>query len=228
MKAEYRLILTFLVCEIAYVASARTLARSFTGSLLHLELWWTLLRLLSAIALTFLFLRLDRVSPAKAGRIPVRCWLATGMFSAPILVGEAGLQGVARYLFAATSLVVGLREELAYRGILQRFLTPRMGFAGSLCTSNVAFVLYHWGVHPFTLHYVLQLFLCGMILGVVYHFSRSIILVVALHAVYDAIDSFTPFVTPRFPGFVGTVVLSATLGALLLAMKNPHQAPNKG
>lgn len=215
----HRLIVTFLICEVAYVASARILAHTFEGSLFHLEIWWTVIRLISAFVLVFLFLSLTGADPAKPDRIPARCVIATGMFLAPILVGNEGFVGADRYLFAVTSLVVGLREELAYRGILQRFLTPRVGIAGSLCASNVVFVLYHWGIQPFTLHYVLQIFLCGMILGVVYHLSGSIVLVVVLHTVYDAIDSFTPYLDPGFPDFVCTVVLALTLVTLLLARK---------
>jgi len=211
-----RLIIAFLVSEIAYVASARLLVRNFDGPLIHLELWWTLLRFVSAIVLAFLFLRPGDAHPTKPARIPARGAIALGMLLAPLLVGNAGLQGMERFLFAATSLVVGLREELAYRGILQRFLTPRLGLAASLSVSNLAFVAYHWGVHPFTPHYVLQVFLCGMILGVVYHLSGSIALVIGLHAAYDAIDSFSPYFAPRFPDFVCTVVLSLTLGMLLL------------
>lgn len=219
-----RLFVFFLICEVAYVTAVRILAHYFGGSMLHLEIWWTLIRLVSAFALTVVFLRLNDADPAKTERVPARCAIAAGMFLAPVLVGNMGLVGADRYFFAATSVVVGLREELAYRGILQRFLTPRMGIAGSLFASNGFFVLYHWGIQPFTPHYVLQLFLCGMILGVVYHLTGSMVLVVALHAVYNAIDSFSPYLDPRLPDFVCTVVLSLTLGALLVTGKWPNKS----
>lgn len=219
-----RLLVTFLLCELSYITAVRLLLHNFGGSLMHLELWWTLLRVISATALAFIFVRLARSNPAPAASILARCFIATGMFLAPLLTGNMNFPEDDRYLFAATSLVVGVREELAYRGILQRLLTPKLGLVGSLCISNVAFILYHWGVQPFTLHYVLQIFLCGTILGLVYHWSGSLVLVVALHAVYDAIDSFSPYFTPRFPDFVCTVVLSLTLAALVLGRKTPSQS----
>jgi membrane protease YdiL (CAAX protease family) len=205
-----------LLSEVAYVASVRILLHSFHGSFLEREVWWTVLRLLSAAVLTFLYVRLMRATPSPARRIPVRCAFATGIFLAPILVGHMGLAGPARYAFAAASFAVGLREELAYRGILQRILTPRVGIVTSLCVSNLLFVLYHWGIQPFALHYVIQIILCGIILGLVYHLSGSILLVVGLHSIYDAIDCFTPFLKPRFPDHWSTVVLSLTLVAILV------------
>ncbi|MBC7368279.1 MAG: CPBP family intramembrane metalloprotease [Undibacterium sp.] len=135
------------------------------------------------------------------------------MFLAPVLVGDVGSNGSTSYLFAATSVVVGLREELAYRGILQRILAQRPGVVDGLLMSNVGFVLYHRGVQPFTLLYVFQIFLCGMMLGFVYRISGGIKLVVSLHAVYDAIDSSSPYFRPRLPDLVSTLVLSLTLVA---------------
>lgn len=209
------LIIISLLSEVAYVASVRILLHRFHGSLLEREIWWTVLRLLSAAVLAFLYVRLTRATPSPKRRIPVECAFATGMFLAPVLVGHMGITGPVRYAFVATSFVVGLREELAYRGILQRLLTPRVGIVASLGVSNFLFLLYHWGIQPFALHYVLQVILCGTILGLVYHLSGSLLLVVGLHSIYDAIDFFTPFLKPRLPDYWSTIVLSLTLFAVL-------------
>lgn len=201
--------------ELLYVLAARILAPPLAGNPTELELLRTAARLLSVAALALIHRRLPP-APAPA-RFPLACLFATGMFLAPVLVGNAGLTGSDRHLFAVTSIAVGWREELAYRGILQRVLTARLGLVGSLLASNLAFVAYHWGAQPFTAPYVLQLLLCGLILGVVYHASGSLLLVVTLHAVYDAIDCYTPYLSPPLPDPVCLPVLAVTLAALVTA-----------
>ena len=141
------------------------------------------------------------------------------MFLAPILIGDQSGLGSARHLFAATSVLVAIREELAYRAILQRALTSKYRFFPSLALSNLAFVAYHLGVGPFHLHYFVQVFLCGCILGTVYHLSGSIVWVIILHTVYDALDAYSPFPVPRLPDFACTIILSTTFTALLLVSR---------
>jgi membrane protease YdiL (CAAX protease family) len=211
--------------ELLYVLAARILAPPLAGNLTELELLRTGARLLSIAALVLIHRRLP---PATApGRLLLPGLLATGMFLAPVLVGDVGLTGADRHLYAVTSVAVGWREELAYRGILQRVLAPRFGLPGSLLLSNLAFVAYHWGAQPFTAPYVLQLLLCGLILGVVYHASRSLLLVVTLHAIYDAIDSYTPLLHPPLPYPVCLLVLVFTLAALVAAvvLRPPVRSP---
>src|SRR4051794_22153195 len=97
-----RLVFLFVGCEIAYFVAVRVLARNFSGDMFDREIWWTMLRLLSAIALSLIFVRLPRPALAGPTTIPRFCLLATGMFLAPILVGDMGFTGSTRYLFAAT------------------------------------------------------------------------------------------------------------------------------
>jgi membrane protease YdiL (CAAX protease family) len=221
-----RIFALFVVCEIAYVISVRLLLGHFGHWSGQVELYWSCLRVVSIAALIWLFRQLEPGKSERKTSVPPQCLWASGIFLAPILAGEMNFQGSDRYVFAATSLLVGVREELAYRGIAQRFLARKFGILPGLLISNLMFVGYHWGIQPFTLHYVLQIFLCGMIFGFVYHISGSIILAIALHAIYDAIDSFTPYFMPRMPDYVCTIVGVATLAALLLAnRKSPANSP---
>ena len=217
-----RIFVTFLFCELAYVASVRILLHAFTGSLVQQELYWSAIRLVSAAALVWLF---RRIRPARSGMssvISARHLLAFGILLAPVLVGNSGLDGPYRYLYAATSFLVGLREELAYRGVLQNLLIRRLSIPMSLLVSNVLFVGYHFGVQPFTVVNIIQLFLIGIILGFVYHLSGSIVLAVALHSIYDAIWALTPFLARPMPEYVATIIFVLILAALVIANRRPN------
>lgn len=211
--------IAFVVAEIAYIASVRILLQRFPGGFFELELWWSALRVVSICALVWLARRLPPLAPSTVYTFSPRWLLATGMFAAPILTGDMGELGPTRHLFAATSVLVAIREELAYRAIFQRILTCNFGIWPGLVVSNLAFVAYHIGVGPPNLHFFLQVFLCGCILGLVYHLSGRIALVITLHAAYDAIDAYAPYLTPRLPDFVCNIVLTTTLIALLFATK---------
>ena len=219
----------FLLCELAYVAAARTLTHAFTGPLIERELCWTALRLLSAVILLWLFRQITATRSSRPNaRFSPRALLAVGMCLAPILVGDQNLGDGERCVFAATSFAVGLREELAYRGVLQNVLHRRFGLIPALLLSNLAFIAYHCGVQPFTFHYVLQLLLAGSILGVAYHVSGSLLLAVLLHSVYDAIDALTPIFRPPAPAYVCNLVLVSILALLVLAHRSqfaPRRSP---
>jgi membrane protease YdiL (CAAX protease family) len=217
----------FVVCEIAYVASRRWLLHHFAGGLVEQEFYWSVIRILSIGVLVWLFRSTATSRVAVAAKFSPRLLVATGMFLAPILTGDMGPLRSARYLFAATSVLVAVREELAYRGIFQAMLTRRVGIAPALLISNLVFVAYHIGVGPFRIHFFLQVFLCGTILGIVYYLSGSLILAIVLHAIYDAVDSFAPYLVPRMPDYVCTIVLGVTLAILVLATRRlkPVLAP---
>src|SRR4051812_49158104 len=104
-----RLAFILVVCEIAYFVAVRVFLRIYAGDLFDRELLWTALRILSVVPLALIFLRLDRSAPTRPVSVPPCCLLATGMFLAPILTGDMRFTGPTRYLFAAASLVVGLR-----------------------------------------------------------------------------------------------------------------------
>jgi membrane protease YdiL (CAAX protease family) len=214
--------LIFAVCEIAYVVSVRLLRHNFDGGLFQQELYWSAIRVISICILVWLYRRQASRHSMRPIQLSPRFLFASGMFLAPIFFGDMGPLSSARYLFASTSILVAVREELAYRGIFQAALARRFGIVPALVFSNLVFVAYHLGLGPFQLHFFLQVFLCGTILGIIYHLSGSILLAIAFHTVFDVIDSFAPYSVPRLPDYYCTVILGATLGALLLATKRPN------
>ncbi len=75
---------------------------------------------------------------------------------------------------------------------------------------------WHIGVVSFTLFGYAQIFIISCMLGLVYAKTRSIWLVVALHAIYDALWSLTPMFSPPFSFDFGLVLLVAS-SALMMA-----------
>lgn len=214
-----RPLLVFFVCELAYLAVARTFAHTYSGDEVSKELWWSGIRLVSFLAMLWLFRETRQPQSGATPRITPLSLLACGMFLAPVLAGNENLGRPLSWIFAATSLVVGLREELAYRAILQTQLRGRFGILPALLVSNVIFVLYHLGAQAFTPLNIWQMFAAGMIIGLAYEASGSLLLAVALHAIYDAIYCFTPLLRAPLPEIAGSIVLAMTLLALLVAQR---------
>ena len=214
-----RPLLVFFVCELAYLAVARTFTHTYGGDEISKELWWSGIRLISFLVMLRLFRETRRPQPGEANRITPTSLLAAGMFLAPMLAGNEAMGSPLSTIFAATSLVVGLREELAYRAILQTQLRRRFGVLPALLVSNVLFVLYHLGAQAFTPLNIWQMFAAGTIIGLAYEASGSLLLAVALHAIYDAIYCFTPLLHPPLPEIAGSAVLAVTMLALLMTRR---------
>ena len=214
-----RPLLIFVLFELAYLAVARTFTHNYTGDEISKELIWSGIRLASAVMMFWLWRQTRASGTGPTSKITPLSLLACGMFLAPVLAGNENLGPTLSWIFAATSLVVGLREELAYRAILQTQLRGRFGILPALLVSNVFFVLYHLGAQAFTPLNIWQMFAAGMIIGLAYEASGSLLLAVALHAIYDAIYCFTPLLKTPLPEFAGSIVLALTLLALGVALR---------
>jgi membrane protease YdiL (CAAX protease family) len=214
-------LLWLLGLELAYWVPARLLVWLYPDDDIPRELVWTVWRLASALAV---YLCLRKVIWPEGEQRHLKCdWviIVSGLafVAAPALTQNFQMSYPANVVYAATSLAVGLREELVYRGVLQRLLTRRWGLPAALVVSNVLFIFYHFGAIPFTGYNVFQFFAAGTILGLIYHRTNSLACVVILHAVYDGILCFTPFLHPPLSLWRGVVILLATLVFLMGAAK---------
>jgi len=94
------------------------------------------------------------------------------------------------------SLLAGIGEELLIRAVLQSFLIEGLGvFWGITCASIVFGIL-----HFMTKTYVVLTFALGLLFGVAFYYSGSIVLVMVGHTVYDII-AFAMIV--KFPHMLG-------------------------
>lgn len=191
---------------------------SFTGDVLYSaegELLRSLARLAVFLVL-WLWLRpiiVARPLERDQARHPL-LWLSLAVFlSVPLLIGHMGnIDRVVNLVFAATSIVVGMHEELVFRAILQNHLLRHLRQWQAIGLSTVIFTVWHIGAMDPLFSLYAQVVLASLILGIIYAKTQSLWLVVALHALYDALFSLTGEF-PVIPYRWGVVLLAvATVG----------------
>lgn len=197
IASMWKLVLAAII-EVSYVLITRTwLRRQAYG--VELEILTSVIRAMTAVAYWLLLrdLIMSRRPRAETLRQPMFLTGALVILLVPVLTGQwwFGLEPLAgpRILFALTSIVVGIREEFFYRGILQNLLESKVELPQALLASNALFTVYHYGAQPFTLEGIIGLFTMGCVQGLIYSRSGSILAVITLHAVYDAPFAFSPF-----------------------------------
>lgn len=230
-------LLWFLVLEAGYLIVARGFIwwnrQHAWLNTLNEELVWSVWRLLSALSLWWLYRKLEPMPETPVSRVSGRGYwvllpLCLGFLCVPALSPGYNIASPLNWVFAATSLAVGIREEIAYRGILQTALHRHLGLLPALLISNVAFIFYHAGAIPLTLLNCIEFFFAGLFLGIVYWVTRRLWLPIALHTVYDALYAMGPFLeTPRDKAFTMTVlVVCVLLTAGILLVIRYRKAPS--
>lgn len=217
-RAEKIAWLTILANEIAFMAATRILLAYFPDEIIAVELSRTGLRLLSA----FMYWRLlpTLLRPRQGGQSALRPTVVFGivliMMSA-FLTGPVGSQmsAQAQWIFALTSIAVGIKEEIAFRALIQNLLVPRIGRAQAILVTMMLFTLFHVGVVPPLRHVYIHIALAGLFFGLVFEFTQRLWLVIALHALFDAVLALA--CTLPFDGERSALGFLLMLGALVSA-----------
>lgn len=202
--------LVVITVEVLYVALTRVVIKYFGLWSIEGELLRTALRLSSAGCFWYL------MKPTILSKAPhfqnarhALFLVGVGLFLfTPVIVGHLNLRLELAILIAAASVPVGIKEEFLFRGIVQNLLETRYGLLVAVIATNVLFVVWHIGALPSSLWTFGQIFLAGSLLGFIYAKSGSIALVIGLHALYDAISSFTPILPRPFSDNWGFVTLA--------------------
>lgn len=212
MPLRSRLLL-LLAIEVAYFALTRLILARFPQFSVGAELLRTLLRFITCAAEAGLFrsLLLQPRSPSRSFVTPPLLIGVLLFLVTPVLVGQMGLRTPIAVFFAVTSLVVGLKEEILFRGVLQGLLHQKFGAVRAVALSTVLFVVYHVGSVPWNPFGYFVIVFASVLLGCIYARTGSLALVVALHAAFDAISALGPL--PR-----GTVPLGWAYASLSLAV----------
>lgn len=84
---------------------------------------------------------------------------------------------------AFISFLAGFGEELFFRGWLQNLLTDKLGIWAGILLASLIFGLAHY----ISKEYVIYASLTGIYLGLIYHVSGNLYVVMAIHALYDFI-----------------------------------------
>ena len=204
-----------ILAELVYVAGRAQLRTAFADPLVG-EIGLTIWRLVFVILYALLFLPMVRESLRKLS-VPLH----------PVIVGAAVLSIAALPLggygarfdattlqvFALTTFVVALREELFYRLILLGALEKLVHPVVAILASATLFVVYHFGAQPMTLVTISSMAAAGVLFGVIYQRTRSLLLVVILHAVFDLV-----LLVPHAKLIAEGAVVAANIVALCAAL----------
>lgn len=82
---------------------------------------------------------------------------------------------------ALVSVLAGVGEELLFRGVIQDGLALQFGFIPAFVVAALIFGL----AHAITPAYFIIATLMGAYLGLIYHHSGNLLIVVIVHALYD-------------------------------------------
>ncbi len=214
-------LLIILLVEIVFVVATRVTIHYLPWTSLESESIRTAMRIATAGVYWWLMkpVILSRQTDARSLRHPA-LWLALAVFmSIPVLVGKYSLEQNVAIMFAVTSIFVAVKEEFLFRGIMQNLLEQKFGAVRAILLTSLVFTLWHVGVWELSVWMFGEIFLASVIIGLVYVRSGSMLMVIAIHAIYDAIYSFTPLLAPPFIENWGFVPMLATLGLVLYWQK---------
>ena len=153
-------------------------------------------------------------APWKSAWHPLVSVSAVLGFLAWPLAGYTAGPGLATHLvFALTTPIVAVREELFYRAILQGGLERFVGRSRALAIATIAFAAFHYGAQPINLFTVLLFIWAGLLFGAVYQRTRDIRLPILLHAAFDVIVALSPGMA-----LIPYAVLVLALGAAIVLL----------
>jgi membrane protease YdiL (CAAX protease family) len=208
-------LLIAIAAECVYVVGRTFIRPAFTTAI-SAELAITAWRLAFALLYLWIFVRLSR-DAGKRGGVP---WdpLLVGAVIVDLVVGPFAWGAnksdlTTTLVFAATTPIVALREELFYRAILQGELERTLHPIIAILVTTVAFVLFHIGAQPMTFLTIASMAAGGVLFGVIYQRTRSLVLVVILHALYDWI-----VLVPRFMEIAPIAVLVGNVSVISAAL----------
>lgn len=205
--------------EIAYAVFTRAwLPDKLQGAELEVAISAVRLATVAAYWLLFRDLILSRKSRAGSLRHPLLLAGVAVALVIPFLFRgwEVGGGLGTAFIFAFTSIIVGLREELLYRAVLLNLLEPKMGREGAIGLSTIIFVVYHYGALPIESLPIIQTVCMSLLLGLIYTRSGSLFFVVALHSLYDGIWFFGPYLAAPLPDIWRPAFLLAALALVSL------------
>lgn len=209
MRISGKTILIAISVEAASMVATRLALKAYPNALIEVEMFRTVLRLLTAGLYWWLFrntLKFKITTPLTPNRYQL--FLALGLlFSVPVLVGNDRLSPVIATVFALTSIAVAVKEEVLFRGAMQGLLAERFGQIAAIAITSVFFTAWHLGVRPISFSVFMEIFLVSVILGRIYMRSGGLTAAIGVHAVYDAIYSFSPYFAHPYNRIVGIFIL---------------------
>jgi membrane protease YdiL (CAAX protease family) len=195
--------------ELIYLAGRTWLLQQHYLAMVE-ELAWTAWRL-PFLALYYWLFRGYLAPRSEQRAMPRHPLLVAALLLSVAGIGFHGPRAVEYQLvLAAATPVIGLREELIYRVILQGYLERYMPPLRAILLSNVIFTAYHIGSQPMNMVSVTGIAATGIALGVIYERTRNLWLVASLHAGIDVLYA----VSPPLPISAGAIFMCNVLTAM--------------
>jgi membrane protease YdiL (CAAX protease family) len=215
MSLKQRLLVVVAV-ELLYMVGSRLAIRYYSAESFQAEMIRTTLRIATALIYWQLMkpLILSKQASFDTARVAPLVVGMLALFAIPVLVGNYALSTSLALLFALTSIPVAIKEEFLFRGIVQNLLESRYGQMRAVFYASVIFTAWHIGTWEPSVWIFSQIFFVGLVLGMVYIRTGSIWAAIVLHALYDAVFSFTPLVRPPLDQNWGFVPLAITAVAV--------------
>lgn len=189
----------------------------------------TLLRILATLLLFWLYRKflsvreLRQLPPKQLWRWPF--FLAMALLSSYAVLNTQGTGDDLVYsalMFLVTPFV-GIHEELANRRILQERMRQHWGMLPTLLVSNLIFCVFHFGVYSlFQIRDYGEIFLVGLLLGILYERTRSLLLVAFLHTAYDWLWIFGPMFHLSMSWMIASLLLLVLAIPFLLRIPILH------
>ena len=231
IRSEKSIWFTIIAVEAVFVVLTRLVLARYSTYSQEAELIRTLFRL-GAVLIYWLLLRnfITSKSLVSTDIFQFRLLLGFALFlSVPLLVGDLSYMGPGtKAVFAATSIVVALKEEIVFRALIQNLIAKRFGNLTALLVTTVLFTAYHIGAIPLSFFAYGQVVFASLILGILYVRTQSLWLVIWLHTIYDALWSLTPIIAtgPILPYRFGLLALAVSTLLVFIWGRQTVNKPN--
>lgn len=215
IRSEKNIWLTIIAVEVVFVVLTRVVLAHYWTYSQEAELIRTPLRLV-AVLIYWILLREFIATKKLISTDIVQPHLLFSLvlfLSVPLLVGDLSYMGPGtKVIYAATSTVVALKEEVTFRALMQNLIAKRFGNLAAILVTTVLFTAYHIGAIPLSFFAYGQVIFASLILGILYARTQNLCLVVWLHTLYDALWSLTPIVAagPLLPYRFGLLALAVS------------------
>lgn len=209
-----RIVLIVGGLELALFVATRLIIAHWSAWEWQPELLRSACRAVVAFALWHFFrgIMLSGVPDRRGMRHPLLLAAVATLLSVPFLIGNWAFMGpFTRLVFAATSVVVAIHEEFLFRGLMQTLIARRLGTLKAIGVTSAVMTAWHAGVLPANVFNFWQVFAISCMLGLIFAATHSMVLVVALHALYDASWSATPVLASPLSWHWGALLLLAAL-----------------
>jgi membrane protease YdiL (CAAX protease family) len=190
-----KIILFAAVSEILYLVFSFSISQAYGHWSISGELIRTSLRIVSIFFFAYLYQRyfFENEKPFKAKgtlTLPFAAAIQLFFLFAIVYTNAKGESALWQLVFFISGLAAGLREELFYRGMIQKTLQEKYGCRNALIFGTLIFTLSHLQyLYQGQFRELMLIAFAGIIFGSIFIHTGSVLFAGTVHGLYDAILS---------------------------------------